>query len=144
MKLEGEYRIQKWEQASFNDSAGLDEATVTIEFSGGITGTGNIRYLMARLPDVSAEFTGLVLVTGAVDNQRGSFVIIETGLFNGQDTAQGDYAIVSGSGSGELSRIRGSGVYVATHGERPIEYGGRSWEPTVERVAAYVMDIELE
>ncbi len=144
MRLKGEYTIQQWEQKTLDESAGLDEAQVTLEFSGDITGTANTRYLMIKLPGGSAEFTGLVHVSGVIAGRHGSFVMQETGQFNGVETAFGTYSIVSQSGRGDLTSIRGSGAYLATHGDQSIEFAGQVWEPTPSGMATYVLEADFD
>ncbi|MGD9714784.1 MAG: DUF3224 domain-containing protein [Thermomicrobiales bacterium] len=145
MLVEGTYTILDWQQEAYGEPAPtLARASVSLEFRGGITGTGETMYLMTIRADGSADFVGQLRITGAIGEKTGRFVVHETGTFDGVESAQGEFRIIRGSGTGGMTGIAGSGAYLAAHGKDPVDFAGRIWEPTPERVAGYSFDIVFE
>jgi hypothetical protein len=74
--------------------------------------------------DGSAEYTGVELITGRLAGLAGSFAVRGNGGFAGH-VATTEWQIVEGSGTGELSGLRGSGTAVAdqpTGGHFTLDY----------------------
>jgi hypothetical protein len=144
-QAEGTYEIEHWAQDDYDESQpSLARAAVKLRFSGDIIAGAATEYLMTNLEDGSSSFIGQIRLTGAIGGREGSLVLHEVGEYYGGNTARGTLTIVPGSGIGQLAGIRGSGAYVATHGDQPIEFAGRTWHPTSERVARYVLHYDLE
>ncbi|MBX3070152.1 MAG: DUF3224 domain-containing protein [Thermomicrobiales bacterium] len=142
MKRTGHYAIQKWEQTPIEGESTFDHAVVSIAFTGDLTGDGLTRYLMTRLPGGAMSYTGYIRFDGILDDRTGSFLLLDTGWYDGAEIARGSFEIVTGSGSGDLAGIRGSGHYMATHKDA-VEFAGHTWEPTPEGTASWIMDIEI-
>jgi hypothetical protein len=141
----GTFEIQNWQQRDYDETEPkLSRASVVEAYSGDIEALANVEYLMASLPDGSAQFVGQVRLSGRIGNREGSFVVQDIGEYVGGDTARGRLVIVAGSGTCDLSGLRGEGTYVATHGEKPIEFAGRTWNPTPERTGTYVLDYDFD
>jgi hypothetical protein len=144
-KAEGTFEIQDWQQSDYDDiEPKLSRATVQEAYSGDIEALARLEYLMASLPDGSAQFIGQVRLTGRVGDREGSFVWQDTGEYIGGDTARGRLVIVPGSGTGDLAGLRGEGAYMATHGKKPVEFAGRTWDPTPEGAGAYVLEYDFD
>lgn len=69
---------------------------------------------MAYRADGTATFIGLERVTGRLGNRSGSFVLEHSGSFEG-GMARASWFVVAGSGTGELSGLRGEGGFEASH-----------------------------
>jgi len=70
--------------------------------------------------DGSATFVGLERVVGQVAGKAGSFVLQRTGTFE-NGVATESYAVIAGSGTGELRSLRGEGRSAVGHGtEHPL------------------------
>lgn len=117
------FAITKWEEKPWNeggDSMKLTRATVNKTLTGDIEGQGHVEYLMMYRADGSASFVGLELVIGRIGGKQGSFVLQRTGVFEAGQ-AKESYAVVAGSGTGELQGLRGEGSSAVGHGmEHPF------------------------
>jgi len=72
---------------------------------------------MLDRPDKTAHFVGLQRVTGSLGGRQGSFVAAADGDHDGSGSTV-TFAIVAGSGSGELAGISGEGRLVAPGGPK--------------------------
>ena len=84
---------------------GFSQASVAYTYTGDIEGTSTVGYLIAYRPGDAPTF-GMEQVTGAVNGQEGSFVLLHTGKHD----AEGVYEhleIVPGMGTGGLEGITG-------------------------------------
>jgi 8-hydroxy-5-deazaflavin:NADPH oxidoreductase len=97
-------------------AAVLTEIHVSETFSGDITGEGVARFLQVAGADGSASFVGVERVTGAIGERSGSFVLQDAGTLQGS-TVSGQWFVVPGSGTGELSGLRGEGGFTAEVGQ---------------------------
>ena len=66
--------------------------------------------------DGSASFVGIERVAGTIAGKQGTFLLQDSGIVSG-DTVQGDWFVIPGSGTGELTGIRGKGEFHADLGE---------------------------
>jgi hypothetical protein len=108
------YEPQPYEE--IDDGPNLVEIHVTETFSGDIEGDGVVRFLQAVRKDGSASFVGIERVTGKIAGRQGSFLLQDAGTLEG-NTVKGDWFVVPGSGTGELSGLRGEGGFKAALGE---------------------------
>ena len=92
------------------------EIHVTESFHGDIEGEGVVRFLQAERKDGSASFVGIERVTGAIEGRRGSFLLQDAGTLEG-DTVSGDWFVIPGSATGELTGLRGEGGFEAELGQ---------------------------
>ena len=117
------FTIKSWVEKPYSENQGvpkLTRAAVTKAFTGDIAGEGHVEYLMMYRSDGSATFVGLERVVGHLAGKAGSFVLQRTGVFeNGM--AKESYFVISGSGTGELTGLRGEGTSAVGHGsEHPL------------------------
>ena len=117
------FAIKRWDEKPYSegpDLPRLTRATVTKTFTGDIEGEGQVEYLMMYGNDGSATFVGLERIVGRIGGKAGSFVLQRTGIFeSGQ--AKESYAVIPGSGTGELRDLRGDGTSAVGHGnEHPF------------------------
>lgn len=103
----GEDTIQELES-----SEKITRAYGTQAFTGDIEGEGSVDWLMSYLPAGGARFLGLQRIEGSIGGHTGSFMIESVGDHDGTQS-KGTWAVIQGSGSGELSGIRGQGSFHA-------------------------------
>jgi hypothetical protein len=120
------FAIKGWDEKPYSEGAGLPKLTravVTRTYTGDIAGESHAEYLMMYRADGTAAFVGLERVSGSIGGRSGSFVLQRTGVFEGGQ-AKESYAIIAGSGTGDLSGIRGEGSSSVGHGmEHPFALG---------------------
>jgi hypothetical protein len=107
------YEPQSYEEA---DGPNLVEIRVSETFSGDIDGEGVARFLQAVRKDGSASFVGIERVTGSVGGRTGSFLLQDAGTLEG-NTVKGDWFVIPGSGTRNLSGLRGEGGFTAELGQ---------------------------
>ena len=117
------FAIKSWDEKPFSegpDLPRLTRATVAKALTGDIEGEGHVEYLMMYRSDGSATFVGLERVVARINGKSGSFVLERRGVFeSGQ--AKESYAVIPGSGTGELRALRGDGSSALGHGmEHPF------------------------
>jgi hypothetical protein len=112
----GAFNVRDWDEETYAERTDgkLTRATVTAELDGDIRGTAAVTWLMCYRADGTADFVGFVDIDGTLRGRQGGFVVESRGRFDGQ-VASGPWAIVEGSGRGELAGIAGSGVFDSTH-----------------------------
>ena len=111
------FEIKTWDEQPYEEFDGgrkLTRARVKKTFRGDIEGDSVLEYLMAYGGDGSASFVGMERVVGRLANRSGSFVLQHSGTFTG-GLAQASWFVVPGSGTGELSGLRGEGGFAAGH-----------------------------
>ena len=117
--VDGKFEVMSWEEDQYRvltDGGKLTHASVTQTFSGEIAGHGDVEWLMCYRGDGTANVTGFQNVEGELDGRAGSFVLQMTGTFDGKE-ARGRWFVVAGSGTGELTGLRGEGEMVAPLGQ---------------------------
>ena len=85
-------------------------------FSGDIKGDGTVEFLQAASADGSASFVGLERVEGEIAGRKGTFVLQDKGTVAG-NVVRGEWFVVPGSGTDELTGLRGEGGFQANLGE---------------------------
>src|SRR5579872_5470395 len=85
-------------------------------FSGDIAGDGVVEFLQAAQADGTASFVGIERVSGAVGGRAGTFLLQDAGTVGG-NVVSGDWFVIPGSGTGELTGLRGTGGFRANLGE---------------------------
>ncbi len=99
-----------------DDGPRLNEIQVTESFVGDVMGDGSVRFLQAERPDGSASYCGIERVVGTLEGRRGSFLLQDEGTVEGS-RVQGTWFVVPGSGTEELSGLRGDGGFEAELGQ---------------------------
>jgi len=117
------FAIKEWDEKPYSEGQGLPKltrASIRRTFTGDIEGEGRVEYLMMYRPDGSATFVGFERIDGRIEGKSGTFVLQRTGTFEG-GVATESYAVVPGSGTGELHGLRGDGTSAVGHGmEHPF------------------------
>lgn len=116
----GIFEVKGWDEKTYEElpnGGKLSEAKVTQKFTGDITGDGSVTWLMAYPTSKTAQFVGVQRIVGSVGGKKGSFLVQTTGAFDGT-MARWRAAIIDGSGTDELTGIRGEGTFQAPHGSK--------------------------
>ena len=118
MHAQGKFDIASWDEETIievDEARKLTRAVVTQRFSGDIEGDGSVQWLMFYRTDGTADFVGMQHVDGTLGDSKGSFVLETTGTFDGGKAAA-DWSVVTGSGTGDLEGLRGTGRMEAEMG----------------------------
>src|SRR5947209_20365048 len=110
------FEIKSWDEQPFAEGEGQPKLTHTVAtktFTGDIEGEATVHYLMVYRPDGSTLITGLERVAGRVGGREGSFVFQHEGT-DQDGAATVTCTVVPGSGTGELTGLRGEGRFQAT------------------------------
>jgi hypothetical protein len=125
----GTYGIKSWDEKTWDGKdrkeqpgAKLTHAVIVQTFQGDFEGEGTGHLVMTYRDDTYATYVGLQHMVGRLGDRSGSFVLKHDGVFEGGE-ARTTLTIVPGSGTGELSGLRGEGSTVAVHGDtQPISF----------------------
>jgi Protein of unknown function (DUF3224) len=117
----GRIEVQTYEPTPYSKGSDggpdLVEIHVTERFVGDIEGDGTVRFLQTSKADgSSASFVGVELVTGSVGDREGSFVLQDAGTLR-DSIVSGTWFVVPGSGTGDLTGLRGEGGFTANLGQ---------------------------
>jgi hypothetical protein len=119
----GRYEVKTWDEKPLSEIAGLPcltRASAIESFHGDIEGEGTAEYLMIYRADGSASYVRVERVIGRIGTRSGSFVLQGSGSYDhATRTAECTWFVVPGTGTGELSGLRGAGGFVAKHSEYP-------------------------
>lgn len=111
----------KAESYDESESPGLMEIRMNETFTGDIEGESPVRALQVVRADKSASLVSLQRFRGKLAGRSGSFVLQGSEIVeSGKITA--DWFVVPGSGTGELSGLRGEGGFEGAFGK-----GSRGW-----------------
>lgn len=111
----GSFKVASWKEDAYDDPDGagkLTRATVELTFSGTVDGSAAVEWLMAYRAEGTAHFVGLARIRGTVDGRPGSFVLENTGEFDGM-VARGTWSVVRDTGTGDLEGLTGTGGFEA-------------------------------
>jgi len=115
----GKINVKSYEPTPYDQPAArpaLVRIDVVEDFSGDIAGEGVATFLQATGGEDEASFVGVERVTGNVGGRSGTFVLQDQGTLKGS-TVSGSWFVVPGSGTGELSGLRGEGGFTAELGQ---------------------------
>lgn len=115
----GVITVRTYEPVAYEEPAEgpvLTRIHVEESFSGDIAGEGVVEFLQSAGADGSASFVGIERVTAAIAGRQGTFLLQDSGTVEGQ-LVSGTWFVVPGSGTGELTGLRGDGGFSANLGE---------------------------
>lgn len=127
MKSTGTYAMAEWNEVAARELPPPQKCTRVDAhgtMDGGMKGEAQTIYMLAYVRADEGVFSGYTYFKGQVGERAGSFVLADEGAFDAK-TATTKWAIVKGSGTGELAGISGAGGFSATHGltvEFTLEY----------------------
>lgn len=118
-QAKGTFEFKRWDEKTWDGKtarevkgAKLTHTKVHNVYHGDIEGESESQSVMVYDAQDHAVYSGLERITGTLGGKTGSFVVQMTGKFDGT-AASGDWTIVPGSGTGELTGIRGTGRFEA-------------------------------
>ncbi|MEV5508457.1 DUF3224 domain-containing protein [Streptomyces orinoci] len=118
----GTFRSSHWDEQRPTEELPIARASVRNDFTGVITASGSCGYTLVYRDDKSGEFSGYQHFTGTVEGRSGSFVVSERGTFDVRGAVRSSFAVVAGSGTGELTGLAGQGGYTAEPGAQAVSY----------------------
>lgn len=125
-RVTGHFTFTDWKEKPVTAEGTLPRlahATVTNAFSGGIEAEATTcDYSISYLTDTTGGFAGMELLTGRVDGRAGTFALEERGRFESDGTVHCTLEVVEGSGTDELTGLRGRGGFTYRHGETKVPY----------------------
>jgi len=119
VRLNAVITVQRYEPTPYSEQrAGPVLTRIHVEetFDGDIEGAGVCEFLQAARSDGSANFVGIERVTGTIAGKKGTFLLQDSGIVSG-DAVHGDWFVIPGSGTGQLTGLRGRGEFRANLGE---------------------------
>ncbi len=124
MHATGTFTIKSWDEQPYAELEGtpkLTHAVVVATYAGDIQGEGTSGTLMFYRDEATATFSGFERVAGTLGGRSGSFVLQGAGSYAG-GSATTTWTVVPGSGTGDLTGLRGEGSYVAPSGQMEVAY----------------------
>ena len=118
MKATARRTTKTWNEVPYDELNGaptLTRSRVINAYEGDIEGEGWEDYLMLCRDDKSTSFVSMERVIGCLGDRRGSFVLQRVGTYE-NGVAQGRLTVVPGSGSGDLTGLRGEGQFTVLQG----------------------------
>ena len=109
------FKVTHWDEQPYHETPAegkLTRAHVTYSYEGDIEGEGTVEYLMAYPLADATRFVGLERVVGRLSGRSGSFVLRHDGTAGADGGIEDHIFVVPGSGTGELSGLRGEGTVV--------------------------------
>ncbi|MER5728407.1 DUF3224 domain-containing protein [Streptomyces sp. NPDC002138] len=101
----------------------LARASVVNTFTGGIEAADTTcDYTITYVSAMTGTFAGMEVLRGSLDGREGGFAVEERGSFDPDGTVHCTFEVVPGSGTGELTGLRGSGGFTARQGEPSVAY----------------------
>lgn len=107
------FEVTSWEQSTYDepaDAPALARATVKKVFRGEVDAESTAELLMCRPDEQSGGYIGSERIVGKVGDRAGSFVV-QHGATQDGNTYDVYGRILPGSGTGELTGIRGTATF---------------------------------
>ncbi|WP_405015859.1 DUF3224 domain-containing protein [Kitasatospora sp. NBC_00070] len=122
----GRFTFANWEERPVTPteaSPRLAHASVTNAFDGGIeAATTTCEYAIVYVTEKTGTFAGMEVLVGSLDGCQGAFALEERGSFDADGTVRCTFAVVPGSGTGELTGLRGTGRFTVEPGAPSVPY----------------------
>jgi hypothetical protein len=118
-RARGKIQVKTYEPAADGESSvgpALSRIHVEEEFSGDIAGQGVVDFLQAKMSEDAASFVGIERVNGKIHGKAGTFLLQDNGTVDGSRVS-GEWFVIPGSGTGDLSGLRGEGGFAAELGQ---------------------------
>ena len=111
------FRSTRWEETELvAGEPRLTRASCDQTYTGDLTGSSTLEYLMAYRAGGAATFVGMERIDAIVAGRRGTFALRHVGTFE-DGVARMALEIVEGSGTGELVGLSGGGEFESPHAE---------------------------
>ncbi|MEU3774149.1 DUF3224 domain-containing protein [Streptomyces sp. NPDC032472] len=125
IRTTGRFTFADWEEQPVgpaDSTPRLARSTVVNSFTGGIEAPStSCAYTITYTGESVGSYTGVELLSGAVDGRTGSFALEQRGTFDAGGT-RCTFEVVPGSGTGELAGLSGSGGFESRHGDTSVDY----------------------
>jgi hypothetical protein len=111
--------VASWDENAYDEAEGTPKtvkASIKYSYDGDITGDSAAEMLMVYVGE-EAEYVGLERVSATIDGRKGTFVVSAVGGFKG-GVASSSWNVVTGSGTGELEGLTGTGTFEAPSGSK--------------------------
>lgn len=122
----GQFTFANWEERAVGSSGAsprLAHASVINTFSGGIEAVDTTcEYSIVYVTEKTGTFTGMEMLAGRLDGREGAFVVEERGSFGADGTVRCTFEVVPGTGTGELTGLRGTGGFTTAPGASSFPY----------------------
>jgi hypothetical protein len=118
--IDTKLEIKSWDEnpyREFPDGRKFTRAAVELGGNDGIE-SATFDSLMFYRADGTSSYVTVMQVEATIDGRNGSFVLQGTGGFDGT-SASGESTVIPGSGTGELTGLRGTMTSVSTHDDYP-------------------------
>ncbi|WP_339724169.1 DUF3224 domain-containing protein [uncultured Paraglaciecola sp.] len=81
--LTGQFQITDWQETTQSEHDGLKRslANVKLDYSGDLTGTSELQYLLSYQSDGSADFVGFESLQVTINGDSGSLILRHIGRF---------------------------------------------------------------
>ncbi|MGW1890071.1 DUF3224 domain-containing protein [Streptomyces sp. NPDC002004] len=126
VRTTGRISYANWEESVIGSDGvrpKLARASVTNTFSGGIEAAATTcEYTIVYGTEKTGAFAGMERLAGTLDGRDGSFVVEERGTFEEDGSVQCSFEVVPGTATGELTGLRGTGIFTYRPGESPFPY----------------------
>ena len=118
----GTIKHNDWDEKPYHEANGQKSTKADIKcvFTGDLEAKAQTNFLMQYPDDKNAHYSGYLLVDGALEGKKGTFMIYEVGTWE-NGVASSKWEIVNGSGTGALKGISGKGSYAAEH-DKTVHY----------------------
>lgn len=111
----GSFTIDNTEESPVDWTGGsIKRARWSKTFSGDLTGTSEIEFLMGTIETGSMVYVGVERYDCELDGRKGTFVVMHSSTMLGSDYEM-TIKIVPGSGTGELTGISGQAQITPDH-----------------------------
>lgn len=114
---EAKITVQSSQATPYDETVGpaLSEIQISETFTGALDGESTVRALQMLRDDRSASLVGMQRFRGKVAGRQGTFVLQVSGIVE-QGKISATWFVIPGSGTGELSGVRGDGGFEGAFG----------------------------
>ena len=122
LTAQGTIKHENWNEKPYHEAPPQKSTTADIMcvLDGDLVAKAQTNFLMQYPDDKNAHYSGYLLVDGTLGGKKGTFMIYEVGTWE-NGVASSSWEIVSGSGTGALKGISGTGSYAAEH-DKTVHY----------------------
>lgn len=118
---EAQITVHNSQAAPYDQGAGptLREIQISETFAGDLEGESAVRALQVLREDRSASLVGIQRFRGTLAGRKGTFVLQVSGVVE-HDKISATWLVVPGSGTDELSGVRGDGGFEGAFGKGSV------------------------
>ncbi|KGK01627.1 DUF3224 domain-containing protein [Thalassotalea sp. ND16A] len=116
--LQGVFQIINWEEEShqeFEQGGKQSHAKISQSYTGDISGSSSLQYLMNYTEEGKASFVGYETIAATLLGKTGQLVLKHEGIFE-NGVASSNFIIITANASDELVGISGTGSFTSIEG----------------------------